>query len=159
MNHHGTLNSVLLNFIKTCDYTSEFSKYPSSLMFSRSFIYLWKEAPPSTAFSSLVSHPPVLAPSPPAAFGPTPKTYPFLTWTLFPLAFFQLFLFLPLQNTCSAASGTCISASFTPLLPVLPLQLSFLGLHILCSLHTWIPHLVGWEGDLAFSLTCTGSRH
>lgn len=65
---------------KTCDSLCSSPKYPSSLIFLRLFIYSCQPlGPTSTAFSFLGSCPPLQAPSPPAAFGPIPKTYPALS--------------------------------------------------------------------------------
>ena len=92
MNHPGTLDSVLLNFIKACDSLSGSSKYPSSLMLSLPVIYLCHPLEtPSAAFLSLISCPLLHSPSHPAAFSPIPRTYPALSYldSLLP-AFFLL---------------------------------------------------------------------
>lgn len=148
MNHHGTLDSVLLNFTKTCDFLSRSFKYPSTLIFSLPFIYSWKRPLPF-AFPSLDSHPPILAPSLPATFGPIPKTYPFFIWAHLPPAFFLLSsehllccvqtLYLHLiHHSPSCPSFTAISS----LTPDIPYSIIFIhgSLTLLGKKKFWLSH-------------------
>lgn len=104
MNHHRMLDSVLLNFIKTCDSISRSHESPS-LIFLLPFIFCWL----SPGFTPTT---PCLLPS--CYLWPNPKhMQPFLTWTLFPPTNFLLsFLLL------SAVSRSCISALLTTVTPI-----------------------------------------
>lgn len=85
MNHPGTLDSVLLNFIKACDSLSGSSKYPSSLMLSLPVIYYVTHWKPLLLLSCPWFHahysmlPPILLPL--AQF--PERIQLFLTWTLY----------------------------------------------------------------------------
>lgn len=113
MNHHRTLDSVLLNFIKTCDSISTSSTYPSFLMFSFPFICSQKGRTPFHCFLILISHPPLHVPFPPATFGPIPKTYPVLShMASFPTCFLPAtFSSCCLRNTCSAVKRPYVHSS------------------------------------------------
>lgn len=148
------LDSVLLNFIKTCDSISRSPEYPSSLIFSLPFIL---------CLLSPGSIPTTPCPLASCCLWPSPQNMqPFLTWTVFPPANFLPPFSYSLQNTCSLVSRPGISALPTTLTSVLSfMALSFLTDEVTYSaVFTYgsLTFLVGKEEDLPFSPPRTGSR-